>query len=196
MIRRPLDPRRVLVILLTSGLAVASTVGAQTVIPDIRSSATVRSIGFRFTAGESFTESELGGVLALKGRGSLYQVRHVLSELPFIRPPTDRRFDPVELQKDVVRLIRFYRRSGFLHPVVDYELKASDDGMLVEVTFVIAEGPAVTLRDLWVATQAGDRNGTLPASLMPEWDQLQSESLGRTRPALWGRRGHRAGGSD
>ena len=141
MSMRGFRARFTLLVLLTAVIAVASTAGAQAPIPDIRSSATVKSIGFRFTAGESFTESELGAVLALKGRGSLYQVRHVLSELPLIRPPADRRFDPVELQKDVVRLTRFYQRSGFLHPVVDYELKASDDGMLVEVTFVIAEGP-------------------------------------------------------
>jgi outer membrane protein insertion porin family len=183
--RRCISPRFTLLILLTVVVAVASSAGAQVPIPDIRSSATVKSIGFRLTAGESFTESELGAVLALKGRGSLYQVRHVLSELPLFRPPADRRFDPVELQKDVVRLTRFYQRSGFLHPVVDYELKASDDGMLVEVTFVIAEGTAVTLRDLWVATQAGDRNGTLPASLMPEWDQLQS-SLSAERGRRFG----------
>ncbi len=174
---------RCLLTLLMAGLA--STARAQAPIPDIRSSATVKSVGFRFTASESFNESELGGVLALKGRGSFYRVRHVLSELPLFRPPTDRRFDPVELQKDVVRLTHFYQRSGFLHPVIDYELKASDDGMLVEVTFVIAEGPAVTLRNLWIATQAGDRNGTLPSSLVPEWNQLQT-SLSAERGRRFG----------
>src|SRR6185295_17378543 len=62
---------RCLLTLLMPGLW--STARAQAPIPDIRPSATVKSIGFRFTNGESFNESELGGVLALKGRGSFYR---------------------------------------------------------------------------------------------------------------------------
>src|SRR5689334_23840082 len=135
---------------------------AQSPYGDIRSSAEVGSIGFRFTGTESFPAAELGGVLALRGRKSLYRVRKIAAALPLIGPPATYRFDPVELQKDVVRLTRFYQRSGFLHPTIDYELRPNQQGDVVDVTFVISEGPSVTLRDLWVATRAGATESQLP----------------------------------
>ena len=88
-------------------------------------------------------------MIALKGRGSLYQVRLLLGKLPFIGSPVPQRFDPIEQpQKDVVRLRRFYERSGFLDPDIDYRVEANSSGTLVDVTFLIHEGPAVTLREL------------------------------------------------
>jgi outer membrane protein insertion porin family len=169
-----LGPRIAAVIALVAGAA-SSRAAGQLPIPDISSSARVRSIDFRFTGTESFSAAELGGVLALKGRGSLYRVRRIVGELPLIQSPATHRFDPVELQKDVVRLGRFYRQSGFLRPAIDYELRANDDGSLVNVTFVIDEGPAVTLRDLWTATRVGDVNSTLAPSLIAEWKKLEAE---------------------
>ena len=172
-----LGPRCVAVAILAAGTVPVGRGWAQVPVPDIHSSARVRSIGFRFTGTESFSAAELEGVLALKGRGSLYQVRRVLGELPFIRSPTTHRFDPVELQKDVVRLRRFYQRSGFPGPVIDYELQANDDGTNVKVTFVIDEGSAVRLRDLWIANRVGN-DGTLPSSLIPQWNKLETELAG------------------
>ena len=174
------------VLVLCSGAAQA--VVGQSAVPDIRSSARVKSIGFRFTGSESFTSAELGAVLALKGRSSLYGIRRVLGELPLIQSPGSQRFDPIELQKDVVRLTRFYQRSGFLRPAIDYELKTNADGTLVEVTFRINEGPAVTLRDLWIATRAGDADANLPSSLLPAWSRLETQ--------LSKARGHRFGDAE
>jgi outer membrane protein insertion porin family len=180
---------RVLLHLLVLCSAATATAAGQAPVPDIRlSSARVKSIGFRFSGSESFTTTELGGVLALKGRGSFYRVRRILGELPLIGSPGSQRFDPIELQKDVVRLTRFYQRSGFLHPAIDYELKANSEGTLVDVTFTIDEGPAVTLRDLWIATRAGDADANLPASLLPAWTELEAE-LNRAR-------GHRFGDAE
>ena len=146
----------VIALLASAWIGIARNSWAQSSYSDIRSSAEVGSIGFRFTDTESFPAAELGGVLALKGRKSLYRVRKIAGALPLIGPPAKYRFDPVELQKDVVRLTRFYQRSGFLHPAVDYELRPNEQGDVVDVTFVISEGASVTLRDLWVATRAGD----------------------------------------
>ncbi|HEX6407437.1 MAG TPA: BamA/TamA family outer membrane protein [Gemmatimonadales bacterium] len=158
---------------------------SQSPYTDIRSSAEVGSIGFRFRGTESFSPAELGGVLGLKGRKSLYKVRQIAAALPLIGPPPKYRFDPVELQKDVVRLTRFYQRSGFLHPAVDYELRPDDQGYVVDVTFVISEGPFVRLRDLWVATRAGQAVAPLPDSLQPAWTKLESE-LGKARGQRFG----------
>jgi outer membrane protein insertion porin family len=165
----------VIVLVAAAWIGTSRCVQAQSPYSDIRSSAEVGSVGFRFTGTESFPAAELGGVLALKGRKSLYRVRRIAAALPLIGPPAKYRFDPVELQKDVVRLTRFYQRSGFLHPAVDYKLRPSEAGDVVDVTFVISEGPFVTLRDLWVATRAGDPESLLPDSLRPAWTKLQSE---------------------
>ncbi len=158
---------------------------AQSPYSDIRSSAEVGSIGFRFTGTETFPSAELGEVLALKGRKSLYQVRQLAAALPLIGPPPKYRFDPVELQKDVVRLTRFYQHSGFVRPAVDYELRINDQGYVVDVEFVISEGPFVRLRDLWVATRAGQAEGPFPDSLRPGWTKLQRDLL-KTRGQRFG----------
>ncbi|HWN18158.1 MAG TPA: BamA/TamA family outer membrane protein [Gemmatimonadales bacterium] len=154
-------------------------VAAQDSIPFIRPRAQVGSIDFRFQSEQSFSTSELGGVIALKGRGSLYGVRQLIGKLPFIGDPATYRFDPVELQKDVVRLRRFYERSGFLDPDIDYRVEANSAGTLVDVTFLIHEGPAVALRELRI--HLADSVG-LPDSLGPEWKALQAEvAAGRGR---------------
>ena len=175
----------VIALVASAWIGIARNSWAQSSYSDIRSPAEVGSIGFRFTDTESFPAAELGGVLALKGRTSLYRVRKIAGALPLIGPPAKYRFDPVELQKDVVRLTRFYQRSGFLHPAVDYELRPNEQGDVVDVMFVISEGASVTLRDLWVATRAGDVEGQLPDSLRPEWTKLQSE-LARARGQRFG----------
>jgi outer membrane protein insertion porin family len=153
-------------------LLIATGVAAQDSIPLIRPRAQVGSVDFRFQSEQSFPTSELSGVIALKGRGSLYRFRQVIGKLPFIGAPATYRFDPVELQKDVVRLRRFYERSGFLEPDIDYRVETNSSGTLVDVTFLIHEGPAVALRELRI--HLTDSVG-LPDSLMPGWRALQAE---------------------
>jgi outer membrane protein insertion porin family len=153
----------------------AGGLSAQDSLYTISSSAQVGSIDFQFKATESFSASELSGVLALKGRGTLYHARRVLGELPVVPSPGTHRLDPVELQKDVVRLRRFYQRSGFPAPVIDYRLRSNKEGTVVDVSFLIEEGTPVILRELWVATRAGTGPIELPDSLKAEWRQLENE---------------------
>jgi outer membrane protein insertion porin family len=148
---------------------------AQDSIYSVSASAQVGSIDFRFTHTESFSANELGRVLALKGRGTLYGARRVLGELPVVPSPGIHKFDPVELQKDVVRLRRFYQRSGFPAPVIDYQLRSNDEGTVVGVTFLIEEGTPVVLRELWMATRAGAGAMEMPDSLRAAWRKLETE---------------------
>ena len=124
-------------------------------------------------------------MLGLKARGSLYQVRQLLGKLPFIGTPGTHRFDPVELQKDVVRLTRFYQRSGFITPEIDYRVEANPAGTLVDVTFLIHEGPSLTLRELKTALPP---DVALPESLAAAWRALETD--------LAGGRGHRFGDAE
>ncbi len=106
----------------------------------------------------------------LRGRGSFYRTRRVLGKLPLIDPPSSQEFDPIELQKDVARLRRFYNESGFPRPEIDYEVKSNTDGGEARVTFVIEDGPAVKLRGLRLAQPPG-----LPDSVAGEWRGLESD---------------------
>ena len=148
---------------------------AQDSLLAIRRDAIVGSIDFRFQDTQSFSSLELGKVLGLKSRGSLYAFRRVLGKLPILNAPATQRFDPIELQKDVVRLRRFYGRSGFLQARVDYRVRVNDSGSLVSVVFLIDEGPSVVLSDIEVVGLDGNQQLGLPDSLGEDWRTLQAE---------------------
>ena len=57
-------------------------------------------------------------------------------------------FKPAELQRDVVRLRNVYVLSGFLKAKVDYDVRYESKEDLVDVAFLIEEGPPVQLRDI------------------------------------------------
>jgi outer membrane protein insertion porin family len=160
--------------LLVPLLAIASRLFAQDSPSAIQPKAEVGSLEFRFAGTRSFFPSELSELLQLKGRGSLYHVRQLLGKLPVLNAPAIHRFDPVELQKDVVRLGRFYRRSGFLRPAVDYEVNSNPRGTVVNVTFVIDEGPPLLLRQITVADSAGGSPLDLPDELQSSWRSLEA----------------------
>ena len=106
---------------------------AQDSLLAISPDAQVGSVQFRFSGSQSFSPAELGSHIALRGRGSLYDLRRLLGELPLVPSPGRRRFDPVELQKDVVRLrLVHHRRAGFFQPAVDYEVRSNDPGTVVD----------------------------------------------------------------
>jgi outer membrane protein assembly complex protein YaeT len=154
-------------------LAVASRLFAQDSPSAIQPKAEVGSLEFRFAGTRSFFPSDLSELLELKGRGSFYHVRQLLGKLPVVNPPAIHPFDPVELQKDVVRLVRFYRRSGFLRPAVDYEVNSNPRGTVVNVTFVIDEGPPLLLRQIAVADSAGG-SPDLPDELQSSWRSFEA----------------------
>jgi outer membrane protein insertion porin family len=166
----------------------AGPAAAQDSLLVIRPDAQVGSVGFRFPGSRSFSESELGARIALRGRGSLYDLRRVLGELPLVPSPGRYRFDPVELQKDVVRLRQFYRRAGFARPSVDYEVRTNDPGTLVDISYVIEEGPAAVLRTVEIVGAGGSTALGLPDSLAASWREFEA--------GLASRRGRRFGEAD
>jgi outer membrane protein insertion porin family len=136
----------------------------------LRRSAQLASVDFSFRTTQSFHIADLEKKVMLRGRGSFYRTRRVFGKLPLIDPPSTQEFDPIELQKDVARLRRFYHESGFPRPEIDYEVESNDDGTEARVTFLIDEGPAVVLRELRVSPPPG-----LPDSVAGEWRDLEKE---------------------
>ena len=161
---------------------------AQDSLLAIRPDAQVGSVEFRFPGSQSFSQAELGTRIALRGRGSLYDLRRRLGELPLVPSPGRHEFDPVELQKDVVRLRQFYLRAGFARPHVDYEVRTNDPGTVVDVSYVIDEGPAAALRTMRVVGPDSSAPLALPDSLTASWGEFETR--------LAARRGQRFGESD
>jgi outer membrane protein insertion porin family len=145
----------------------------------------VGSVGFKFTGSQSFLASELTRQMELRGRGSFYGFRRLVGKLPFISAPGTTAFDPIELQKDAVRLRRFYQQSGFIHPEVDYRVRTKNNGNLVDIDFVINEGPSVSLRNLTTVGPTGGPGPELPRSLDAEWRALQAD-IGAARERRFG----------
>jgi outer membrane protein insertion porin family len=158
-------------------LATARAAPAQDSLLAIARGAQVGSVGFRFRGTQSFSAAELGSLVAVKGRGQLYDFRQLLGKLPLVPTPGRFTFDPIQLQKDVVRLRRFYQRAGFFAPRVDYTVRPNGSGTVVGVEYVIEEGPAVRLRTLSVVGPDGTEAPAVPDSLRESWHKLEAELL-------------------
>jgi outer membrane protein insertion porin family len=118
----------------------------------------VRTLDFRFTTTQSFKEDDLRARISLTQRGSFTGLREFFSFLPMVEPVGEHPFDPVELQKDVVRLRSLYRRAGFRNTGVSYEFSLDPLENLIDITFVIDEGDPIlldTLRLIDLTTGSG-----------------------------------------
>ena len=129
----------------------------------------VGSIRFRFAATRSFLETDLRSKIALTERGSFTGLREALDFFPFIEPVGVHPFDPLELQKDVARLRRFYHQSGFLEPVITYIVDLDREKNLVDVEYVIEEGPPLTLGRVHVTGADSAAPLLLPPDLETSW---------------------------
>lgn len=134
-------------LLLAGFLAVLPVPGsAQDALTGIGANTQVRSIAFEFLGKHTLPESDLRKQIALTARGGLVFLRKLFGWLPMVGPVGVHPFDPLDLQRDVVRLRRHYHRSGFLDAGVDYRVRYDAEDDLVKVTFLVQEGPPVVLR--------------------------------------------------
>ena len=104
-------------------LASAAPLRAQDAPSSITPETEVRSIGFRFDSTETLGTDKLREQVALTERGGMVGLRKVFGFLPFIPPVGEHPFNPLELQRDVIRLRHLYQQSGFLHANVNYEVQ-------------------------------------------------------------------------
>lgn len=130
----------------------------------------VDDLSFRFLRTRTFGNERLKQEIVLGGRGLLAGLRDALDFLPLISPPLPTPFNPVDLQRDVARLRRFYATAGFLNTAVSYEVQYDEESNRVDVTFVIDEGRPITLESLTIATPADqDVASSMPPELRPQW---------------------------
>lgn len=105
----------------------------------------VDEISFTFVESQTFREHELGQEIALQEPGFYDKIRSIL---PLVQAPPHP-FDPLVLQRDVVRLRRFYERQGFLDAEVSYPASQLDTSSnTIHVIFRIREGPPLVIQDV------------------------------------------------
>lgn len=146
----------------------------------INDNTSVRQVDFRFTETQTFTPKQLKARIATKSPGFLQSGwrASVLSVLPIVPDLVVFPFSPVELQKDLVRLERFYDRNGFLNAVVDYEVELDTSRNDVSVSFSILEGEPLLIDSLSFAGPSGRTVvELLDADLRDEWIDFRDRAV-------------------
>lgn len=107
--------------------------------------------------------------MATKAPGFFDNWKRRLDFLPFVSPKTFA-FDPIELQRDVIRLRNYFHRSGFPKAKIDYpasQFRSADNSILVIMT--IMEGAPLTMDSVRVQLQQPIYEG-----LLVRWNRLLS----------------------
>jgi outer membrane protein assembly factor BamA len=139
----------------------------------------IGGLEFRFSGSQSVPESRLQEQVALTGPGKLAPIRNLFAWLPFISSTPLAPFDPIDLQKDKVRLTRLYHREGFPQVAIEYQVALDSAENTVDVAFVIDEGPPLILRNLDVIGR--DRDTVM---LEPDLRDPWSRFIGQTRTVI------------
>ena len=142
------------------------------------SETTVRDISFRFVGSQTFETSRLREQIATDAPGFFTRLQNRFSLLPGIRRRTFS-FDPITLQKDVVRLRRFYEQNGFPKPTIDYPASQLDTtSNRIHVIFTIEEGTPLTIRELAFRGPDGTRPVTalFDDGFARSWSRFRAQS--------------------
>jgi len=123
----------------------------------------VRTITFDFQGEHRLTEAELRSQMALSPRPSMIFLHKALGWFPLIGPVGAHPFNPLELQRDVVRLRNLYHRNGYLDAQVFYDVTYNAEPDMVDITYHVREGPALQLTALRFVAP-----GNAPLNLAPE----------------------------
>jgi outer membrane protein insertion porin family len=110
----------------------------------INSETQVRGVSFRFPETRTLGTERMREELFTRAPTTLDRLRDVIP----LMSGRDYPFSPLELQRDVVRLRRFYERNGFLHSRIDYPASQLDTtSNTIHVIFTIWEGPPLLIVD-------------------------------------------------
>ncbi|HYE57187.1 MAG TPA: BamA/TamA family outer membrane protein, partial [Rhodothermales bacterium] len=147
----------------------------------INEQTTVRRVSFTFTDTQSFEEDQLKVLLATRGPSGSERLFGKLRKVPLlgliIPRPQPHPLEPVEVQKDVVRLRSFYRTNGFLFTEVDYPASQLDTASnTIHVIYTITEGPPLLVRNVSVvAEDSAGHTVAFPAPLQAEWSRIEAD---------------------
>ncbi len=168
--------------------AVAPTARAQQPLFMIDGKTTVRAVNFQFETTQTFTDDELSALLATQAPTTFDRLFKLGRKIPLLGPlvvpkPAVYPLDPLEVQRDVVRLRQFYRLNGFLSARIDYPASQLDTASnTIRVIYSINEGPPLRVRGITLVAYS-PRGDTLafPPDVQSEWRRFEAggTSLGR-----------------
>jgi len=174
----PIDGRLALAAAL---LLSATPLAAQDALSRVGSKTQVRSVEFQFEDSSSLDPDQLREKIALTGQGSMVGLRRLLGFIPFVPPVGAHPFDPTEMARDVVRLRHYYARSGFPKADVAYQTSYHAKSDVVNVTYRIAEGPALAVDT--ITFSGTDGTLTVPDSLGRDWRRFTRTEQGQVSRA-------------
>ena len=125
-------------------VASVSGVAAQTPLHMADRDTEVRAVSFRFVDTQSFDTDRLKQQIATRAPTFVERLRR---RAPLFTAERQL-LDPIELQRDVARLRKFYQENGFLSPRIDYPASQLDSlSNSIHVIFTIEEGDPVIIQD-------------------------------------------------
>lgn len=169
-------------LLLIGLLTTAAPTRAQAPLHLANENTSVSEISFRFVGGRTFPPERLRDQIATRAPGFFDRLRNGVSFLPGLKRRSFP-FDPITLQKDVVRLRQFYKQHGFPAPDIDYPASQLDTSAnAIHVIFTIREGTPLTIREMDFRTTDGAAPVTnrFEASLHREWERFRAQSTLQT----------------
>ena len=161
-------------------LCVTQALHAQESLTRIGPKTEVRSISFRFEDRNDLREDDLRARIALTPQGSMVGLRRFFGFLPFVPPVGTHPFDPLELQRDVIRLRNRFQRAGYPKANVKYDVTYHSKKDVVDVSFVIRAGPPLMLDSLDFAGDPGPLE--IPTDARSDWAKFverERKSAGR-----------------
>lgn len=148
----------------------------------------VRSIDFRWLHDHTLTADDVRQHIASSAPPPEGIFGKVLDFLFRREKPPSPAFDPLELERDAVRIREYYEDNGIMHANVGFEVKPDTSDRRVDVVFVIDEGKPSLLRS--VRIQTGDSAGVDSATPLPP------DVVRAARHALAPAQNHRFGSID
>ena len=136
----------------------------------------VGSIDFVFPDGRTYTDERLLEHMVLAAPSWASRLHGALAFLPLVGHPAPHPFTPLDLQRDVARLRRFYAENGFIGTDVRYEVEFDSDHDRVAIDLIVTEGRPIRVRSLRITTpDGGDPAALLPDTLAPEWRDFEKD---------------------
>ena len=136
----------------------------------------VRSVSFAFEDAQTVSISALQDLIATRAPG-------LRGRLPWPFRQRRRQFllDPVELQRDVVRLRSHLQDMGFLHAHVDYAASTYDPKKdAIRVRFTIRQGPPLIIQDVGFYAADGYLASTFEGKMRTRWIEFRDRTSFRT----------------
>ena len=159
------------------GALLPSLALAQSDLLDVNESTTVWRVQFRYADADryfpQFTTSELRELTVVRGTPGRFWIRRLLGRAD----TDDYRLNPIELQRDVVRLRQAFLQAGYLHTHVDYSESTLDrEANQVTIRFKITQGAPVIIQDVGFYAEKGYLAASLDEELRAAWIDFRDQT--------------------